>query len=77
MLFRSDVIHEVALMWVKRDGLWDSALDRIFYAAGGGEVGLRSQAPLRSGRQEHVLEMIQWCQARGPYLINDQLPLPC
>jgi dihydrodipicolinate synthase/N-acetylneuraminate lyase len=70
------VIHEVALLWVKRDGLWDSALDRIFYAAGGGEVGLRCQSPLRSGNVEHVREMTQWCQKHAPYLVNDKIPLP-
>ncbi len=71
-----DVIHEVALMWVKRDGLWDSALDRIFYAAGGGEVGLRCQSPLRSGNMEHVREMTRWCEVHAPYLVNDKMPLP-
>jgi len=70
------VIHEVALMWVKRDGLWDSALDRIFYLAGGGEMGLRCQSPLRSGNHEHVLEMIRWCQAHAPFLVNNEIPLP-
>lgn len=71
------VIHEVALMWVKRDGFWDSALDRIFYAAGGGEVGLRCQSPLRSGNREHVQEMTRWCQTHAPFLVNHEIPLPC
>lgn len=70
------VIHDVALMWVKRDGLWDSALDRIFYAAGGGEVGLRCQSPLRSGSDEHVREMVRWCDEHAPYLVNSSIPLP-
>jgi dihydrodipicolinate synthase/N-acetylneuraminate lyase len=48
--------------WAKEDGLMDSAIDRIQRVAGGVDVGLRCQAPYRSGNQRHVQELLELCR---------------
>jgi dihydrodipicolinate synthase/N-acetylneuraminate lyase len=61
-------LREVLIPMVK-EGLWDSAVDRIQRVAGGGGVGLRCQSPYRSGTPEHVQRLIEWCRAHTPQLL--------
>lgn len=54
-----------------REGLWDSAVDRVQRMAGGVDVGLRCQAPYRSATPEHIERLIAWCRAHAPALIQN------
>ncbi len=52
-----------------REGLWDSAVDRVQRVAGGVNVGLRCQAPYRSATPEHVARLLDWCGQHTPELL--------
>jgi dihydrodipicolinate synthase/N-acetylneuraminate lyase len=53
-----------------REGLWDSAVDRVQRMAGGGDVGLRCAAPYRSATPEHVERLLAWCREHAPELLR-------
>ena len=72
-----DLLFKVAIPWVSGpDGLFDSAVDRVFRIVGGGDVELRCQKPYRSASQRHVDEMRAWCVANAPFLIDRKQPMP-
>jgi dihydrodipicolinate synthase/N-acetylneuraminate lyase len=52
-----------------REGLWDSAVDRVQRVAGRSDVGLRCQRPYRSATPEHVTRLIEWCRTNTPELL--------
>jgi dihydrodipicolinate synthase/N-acetylneuraminate lyase len=52
-----------------REGLWDSAVDRIQRVAGGVDVGLHCQGPYRSAVPEHVERLKAWCRVNAPSLL--------
>jgi dihydrodipicolinate synthase/N-acetylneuraminate lyase len=52
-----------------REGLWDSAVDRVQRIAGGVDVGLRVQPPYRSATPEHVKRLKVWCRQHAPSLL--------
>lgn len=52
-----------------REGLWDSAVDRVQRLAGGVDVGLRCQRPYRSATPEHVERLRAWCRQHAPALL--------
>jgi len=58
---------------VKKQGLWDSAIDRIQRVAGGGVVGLRCQSPYRSGTEKDLQRVIAWCRKHTPELLPAHL----
>lgn len=53
-----------------REGLWDSAVDRVQRVAGGVDVGLRCQGPYRAATPEHVERLKSWCRANAPQLLE-------
>lgn len=53
-----------------REGLWDSAVDRVQRVAGGVDVGLRCQPPYRSATPEHVARLMAWCREHTPQLLT-------
>lgn len=55
----------------RNDGLWDSAIDRVQRVAGGGDIGIRCQAPYRSATPAHVEQVKQWCRANAPQLLSN------
>lgn len=57
------------LMPMVREGLWDSAVDRVQRVAGGVDVGLRCQGPYRSATPEYVTRLLAWCRANTPGLL--------
>lgn len=69
-----EVIHrlleEALLPLNRKEGLWDSAIDRVQRQVGGGDVGLRCQPPYRSANQTQVEKVRQWCQANAPELLQ-------
>jgi len=65
----SRLLEEALLPMNRNEGLWDSAIDRIQRAAGGGDVGIKCQGPYRSGTQEHVRRLKEWCRANAPELL--------
>jgi len=52
-----------------REGLWDSAVDRVQRVAGGVDVGLCCQRPYRSATPEHVERLRAWCRQHAPSLL--------
>jgi dihydrodipicolinate synthase/N-acetylneuraminate lyase len=52
-----------------REGLWDSAVDRVQRMAGGVDVGLRCQGPYRSATPQHVERLLAWCRQNAPELL--------
>lgn len=66
-------VHEGLVPMVTRQGLWDSAIDRIQRVAGGGVVGLRCQSPYRSGSEKDVRRVIAWCRRNTPELLPSHL----
>lgn len=73
----SDAVHrflyEALVPMVTKQGLWDSAIDRIQRVAGGGKVGLRCQSPYRSGTEQDVKRVIAWCRKHTPELLPSHL----
>lgn len=63
------LLDEALLPLYHNDGLFDSAIDRIQRHVGGGDVGLRCQGPYRSGTQEHVQRVKEWCRVNAPELL--------
>lgn len=53
-----------------REGLWDSAVDRVQRVAAGVDVGLRCQGPYRSATPEHVERLKSWCRENAPQLLE-------
>jgi dihydrodipicolinate synthase/N-acetylneuraminate lyase len=51
-------------------GLMDSAIDRVQRVAGGGNVGLRCQAPYRCAADDHVSRVREWCRREAPILLE-------
>lgn len=66
-------LYEALVPMVTKDGLWDSAIDRVQRVAGGGVVGLRCQSPYRSASEKHVKRVIAWCRANTPELLPAHL----
>ncbi len=66
-------LYEALVPMVSKDGLWDSAIDRIQRVAGGGDVGLHCQSPYRSGTEKHVRQVIAWCRKNTPMLLPAHL----
>lgn len=66
-------LHEALVPLVKKQGLRDSAVDRIQRVAGGVDVGLVCQSPYRSGNERHVSEVISWVRRNTPELLPDHL----
>ena len=66
-------LYEALVPMVKKQGLWDSAIDRIQRVAGGGVVGLRCQSPYRSGTEKDVKRVIAWCRQNTPELLPAHL----
>jgi len=66
-------LYEALVPMVKKQGLWDSAIDRIQRVAGGGVVGLRCQSPYRSGSEKDVKRVIAWCRKNTPELLPAHL----
>ena len=58
------------LLPMVREGLWDSAVDRVQRMAGGVDVGLRCQGPYRSATPEHVERLRAWCRQHAPGLLD-------
>lgn len=54
-----------------REGLWDSAVDRVQRVAGGVDVGLRCQGPYRSATAELVGRLQAWCCDNAPQLLGE------
>jgi dihydrodipicolinate synthase/N-acetylneuraminate lyase len=69
----SRYLHEALIPLVQKEGLWDSAIDRIQRVAGGGVVGVRCQSPYRSGTEQHVKRLIAWCRKHTPELLPPHL----
>jgi len=73
----ADAVHNflygALVPMVKKQGLWDSAIDRIQRVAGGGVVGLRCQSPYRSGTEADVKRVIAWCRKNTPELLPAHL----
>jgi dihydrodipicolinate synthase/N-acetylneuraminate lyase len=73
----SDAVHrfvyEGLVPMVKKQGLWDSAIDRVQRVAGGGVVGVRCQSPYRSGSTKDVERLIAWCKKNTPELLPPHL----
>lgn len=63
------LFREVLKVLVSEEGLWDSAVDRVQRAAGGGAVGLRCQRPYASATQHHVDLLLAWCRTYAPDLL--------
>lgn len=57
------------LLPMVREGLWDSAVDRVQRVAAGVDVGLRCQRPYRSATSEHVARLLAWCAQHTPELL--------
>jgi dihydrodipicolinate synthase/N-acetylneuraminate lyase len=53
-----------------REGLWDSAVDRVQRIAGGVDVGLRCQRPYRSATPAHLERLRAWCRQNAPALLG-------
>lgn len=53
-----------------REGLWDSAVDRVQRIAGGIDVGLHCQGPYHSATPEHVERLKSWCREHAPRLLG-------
>ena len=68
-------LYEALVPMVKKQGLWDSAIDRIQRVAGGGVVGLRCQSPYRSGSETDVKRVVAWCRKNTPELLPPHLLL--
>ena len=66
-------LHEALIPMVQKEGLWDSAVDRVQRVAGGGVVGLRCQSPYRSATEAHVKRVIAWCRKNTPELLPAHL----
>ena len=66
-------LHEALIPLVQKEGLWDSAIDRIQRVAGGGVVGVRCQSPYRSGTEQHVKRLLAWCRKYTPELLPAHL----
>jgi 4-hydroxy-tetrahydrodipicolinate synthase len=66
-------LYEALVPLVTKEGLWDSAVDRIQRVAGGGDVGVRCQSPYRSGSEKHVKQVIAWCRKHTPELLPPHL----
>lgn len=67
------VIHRYTfelLVPMVREGLWDSAVDRVQRVAGGNDVGLRCQRPYRSATPEHMTRLLNWCREHTPELLR-------
>lgn len=58
------------LLPMVREGLWDSAVDRVQRVAGGGDVGLECQGPYRSATSQHVQRLRDWCRVHAPALLE-------
>ena len=73
----SDAVHRflygALVPMVTKQGLWDSAIDRVQRVAGGGGVGLRCQSPYRSGTEKDVKRVIAWCRENTPELLPAHL----
>ena len=73
----NDAVHNflygALVPMVSKQGLWDSAIDRIQRVAGGGNVGLRCQSPYRSGTDKDVKRVIAWCRKHTPELLPPHL----
>jgi dihydrodipicolinate synthase/N-acetylneuraminate lyase len=76
-LDQAKVIHEeiagmmeIYIRWVNKDGLMDSAIDRVQRVAGGVDVGLNCQAPYRRATQEHVKELVAYCKKHAPRFLD-------
>ncbi|MCF7689096.1 MAG: dihydrodipicolinate synthase family protein [Cephaloticoccus sp.] len=66
-------LHGALVPMVTKQGLWDSAIDRIQRMAGGGVVGLRCQSPYRSGTDKDLKRVIAWCRQHTPELLPAHL----
>jgi dihydrodipicolinate synthase/N-acetylneuraminate lyase len=66
-------LYEALIPLVQKEGLWDSAVDRIQRVAGGGGVGLRCQSPYRSGTEKQLQGVIAWCRKNTPELLPPHL----
>ena len=66
-------LYEALIPLVQKEGLLDSAVDRIQRVAGGGVVGVRCQSPYRSGTEKHVKQVIAWCRKNTPELLPNHL----
>jgi dihydrodipicolinate synthase/N-acetylneuraminate lyase len=66
-------LHEALIPMVQKEGLWDSAVDRVQRVAGGGVVGIRCQSPYRSATEQHVENLIAWVRAHTPELLPAHL----
>lgn len=66
-------VYEALVPMVTKQGLWDSAIDRIQRVAGGGVVGVRCQSPYRSGSEKDVKRVIAWCRKNTPELLPAHL----
>ena len=64
------LLDEALLPMNRQEGLQDSAIDRIQRVAGGFDIGLRCQAPYRSGTPAHVQRLKDWCKQNAPVLLN-------
>jgi hypothetical protein len=64
------MMHEVLHPIGREAGLWDSALDRLQRAVGGGDIGLRCQRPYRSATSDHVALVRDWCRREAPVLLE-------
>ncbi len=71
------LIMDVAVPWVTGpDGLFDSAVDRVFRNVAGGPVELPCQKPYRSASQKHVDIMKNWCRETAPWLLDKNAKVP-
>jgi dihydrodipicolinate synthase/N-acetylneuraminate lyase len=64
------ILMEIVIPMVQREGLYDSAVDRVMREVGGlSSVGLRCQAPYRSATESHVARVAQYLKERAPKLL--------
>jgi 4-hydroxy-tetrahydrodipicolinate synthase len=74
------LIMDVAVPWVTGpDGLFDSAVDRVFRNVACGPqnpVELPCQKPYRSASQKHVDTMRAWAQKTAPWLLDKTAKVP-
>jgi dihydrodipicolinate synthase/N-acetylneuraminate lyase len=67
------MLDQVLIPICVNDGLEDSAIDRVQRVAGGWEdVDLQCQSPYRSGTQQHVQRVVQWCRDNAPAMLQRQ-----
>ncbi len=64
------LMFEALIPMVKKEGLLDSAVDRVQRMVGGGDVGLACQKPYRSATPQHVERLRRWCETNAPLLLR-------